>query len=352
MSAANPRTAETTMSNKPVSASACGLAPALVQSETASKEVPLPVIGKDSSALLSVSGLCKSFGGQAVVKDVAFQVGAGEVFALLGQNGAGKTTTIKMCVGLLSPDTGLIRIDGLDPQKNRGASAAMGALLEGNRNIYWRMTPFENLRYFGVLKGMTIAEASAQGHALLERFGLSGKSGQQVNQLSRGMMQKLAIAVAMLNRPRVLFLDEPTLGLDVGSVAQMLSIIRELASEGTAIVLTTHQLDIAEALSDRIAIVHRGRIVKTARTETLVREYSPFGYEIRLARPLSAETRMHIEERFGARVEGESVYLADEGERLYEVLQALRPAAVEHVGRRKADLTEIFLRLTGEQADA
>ncbi|MBN6111418.1 ABC transporter ATP-binding protein [Xanthomonas bonasiae] len=313
---------------------------------------PLAIAGASTSPLLAVSGLCKTFGNHAVVKDVSFEVGAGEVFALLGQNGAGKTTTIKMCVGLLSPDAGRIRINGLDPQKDRGAGAAIGALLEGNRNIYWRMTPFENLRYFGVLKGMSIAEASAQARALLERFGLSGRSRQQVHQLSRGMMQKLAIAVALLNRPRVLFLDEPTLGLDVGSVAQMLDIIRELAAEGSAIVLTTHQLDIAENLSDRIAIIHHGSVVKTSRTQELTREYSPFGYEICMAQALDADAKARLEGRFDARVVGEKVYLPDEGELLYEVLQALRPAAVEHVGRRKADLTEIFLRLTGEHVDA
>ena len=316
------------------------------------RERPLAIGDVHPTPLLAVSGLCKRFGDQAVVRDVSFDVEAGEVFAFLGQNGAGKTTTIKMCVGLLSPDAGRIRIGGLDPHKTRGAGNAIGALLEGNRNIYWRMTPLENLRYFGVLKGMSIAEATTQGRALLERFGLSGKSRQQVHQLSRGMMQKLAIAVAILNRPRVLFLDEPTLGLDVGSVAQMLEIIRALAAEGTAIVLTTHQLDIAETLSDRVAIIHHGRIVKTARTQALTREYSPFGYEIHLAQALDEETRLRIEGGFDARVDGDKVYLPDEGELLYEVLQALRPAAVEYVGRRKTDLTEIFLRLTGEQNDA
>lgn len=313
---------------------------------------PLVAGGSETTGLLAVSGLCKSFAGHQAVKDVSFGVEAGEVFAFLGQNGAGKTTTIKMCVGLLSPDAGTIRISGHDPQKTRIAATRFGALLEGNRNIYWRMSPYENLRYFGVLKGLSIGDASRSARRLLERFGLADKSRQQVHQLSRGMQQKLAIAVAMLNRPKVLFLDEPTLGLDVGSVAQMLELIRELAADGTAIVLTTHQLDIAEALSDRVAIIHQGRIVKMARTDALTREFSPFGYEIRLAGSLDATLQARLASDFGAHVESGRVYLPGDGENLYDALEALRPVPLESVGKCKTDLTQIFLRLTGEHDDA
>ncbi len=320
-------------------------------------QAPVPMTARELASthpdapgepMLVVSHLSKAFAGREVVSDVSFNVAAGEVFAFLGQNGAGKTTTIKMCSGLLSPDAGTIRINGLDPQKGSNAAAHIGALLEGNRNLYWRMTPLENLRYFGVLKGMTIADATTQGRMLLQRFDLD-PAHRQVQQLSRGMMQKLAIAVAMLNHPKVLFLDEPTLGLDVGSVAQMLKMIRVLAAEGTAIILTTHQLDIAEALSDRISIIHRGRIIKFAQTEALTREFSPSGFEIRLERELDADVQDRIERDFGAHAEGDTVYFAGDDERLYDVLQALRPAAIAHVGRRRADLTNIFLRLTGGQ---
>lgn len=313
---------------------------------------PLALAGSESPALLAVSGLRKSFAGNKVVDDVSFSVEAGEVFAFLGQNGAGKTTTIKMCCGLLSPDAGTVRIGGLDPQKTRSAATSFGALLEGNRNIYWRMTPYENLRYFGVLKGMSIADAADSALRLLDRFGLAGKRRSQVAQLSRGMQQKLAIAVAMLNRPKVLFLDEPTLGLDVGSVAQMLDLIRELAADGTAIVLTTHQLDIAEELSDRVAIIHEGRIVKLAETEALTREFSPSGFDIRLAGPVADELQARLAREFGARVDGETVYLPGDGDNLYELLERLRPTPLIAVERCRTDLTRIFMQLIGARADA
>jgi ABC-2 type transport system ATP-binding protein len=314
----------------------------------------LTAAGSETTDLLAVSGLCKSFAGKQVVKDVSFGVEAGEVFAFLGQNGAGKTTTIKMCVGLLSADAGTVRINGCDPQKTRNATTSFGALLEGNRNIYWRMTPYENLRYFGVLKGLSISAAAESASKLLHRFNLIDKKNQQVHQLSRGMQQKLAIAVAMLNSPRVLFLDEPTLGLDVGSVAQMLDLIRELAAEGTAIVLTTHQLDIAEELSDRVAIIHQGRIVKMARTNDLTREFSPSGYEIELGGTLEASLQQKLARDFGARVEENGrVYLpGEDGENLYGLLEALRPLPLQSVAKSRTDLTRIFLQLTGELADA
>jgi ABC-2 type transport system ATP-binding protein len=314
----------------------------------------LAIANCETTQLLTVSGLCKSFAGHQVVKDVSFDIRAGEVFSLLGQNGAGKTTTIKMCVGLLSPDAGTVRINGLDPQKTRSAATSFGALLEGNRNIYWRMTPYENLRYFGVLKGLSIGDAADSAGKLLHRFNLIDKKNQQVHKLSRGMQQKLAIAVAMLNRPKVLFLDEPTLGLDVGSVAQMLEIIRELAAEGTAIVLTTHQLDIAEELSDRVAIIHQGRILKMASTSDLTREFSPSGYEIQLGGVLEAGLREQLAKSFGAQFEEDGrIYLpGEDGANLYGLLEALRPLPLESVAKSRTDLTRIFLQLTGEQVDA
>ncbi|MBN5130263.1 ABC transporter ATP-binding protein [Stenotrophomonas maltophilia] len=318
---------------------------ALAQTQVARADTQLPVA---VAPVLQVSQLRKMFGSQRVVSDVSFEVAPGEVFALLGQNGAGKTTTIKMCCGLLSPDQGTVRINGYNPQSGAGAATQLGALLEGNRNLYWRMTPMENLRYFGVLKGMTVAGAVAQGSELLARFGLADKAHQQVQTLSRGMMQRLAIAVSMLSNPKVLFLDEPTLGLDVGSVAQMVDMIRALSASGVAIILTTHQLDIAEALSHRVAIMHQGEVIRIAQTEDLKREFSSAGYEIRLQHTVGDELRLHIEDALGGAVDGCDIRVPDEAD-LYAALEAIRPAPVERVRRCRSDLTTIFLRLTGGQ---
>ena len=138
------------------------------------------------------------------VRGVSLTIAAGEVLAFLGSNGAGKTTTIKMMAGLIKPDAGWVRIAGSDPHRNPAALQRLGAVLEGNRNLYWRLTPEENLEYFGVLKGLSRRAARKSGIELLERFGLLEKRRTPVQKLSRGMQQKLAIAVALVHQPQLL----------------------------------------------------------------------------------------------------------------------------------------------------
>ncbi len=302
---------------------------------------------------LLVENLRKSFGkGERVVNDVSFNVSAGEVFAFLGPNGAGKTTTIKMVAGLLVPDTGAVRIDGLDPHRDARAMTRLGSVLEGNRNLYWRMTAFENLRYFGVHKGMSMKAAGIAATALLERFGLTARRDAQVRNLSRGTQQKLAIAVTLMHQPKVLVLDEPTLGLDVAASLQVMEIIRELRAQGMAIVLTTHQLDVAEDLCDRVAIIRDGRIIKEASKAELIREFSPDGYEIELAEQLCDSRRDILLSDFGARIELGKVHLPGSVDRLYAALDVIKPLPVHSLGRSRVDFAEIFLRLTAEQKSA
>jgi ABC-2 type transport system ATP-binding protein len=303
--------------------------------------------------VLLVENLRKSFGKkERVVKDVSFHVDSGEVFAFLGPNGAGKTTTIKMVAGLLMPDTGAVRIDGLDPHRDGRAMTRLGTVLEGNRNLYWRMTPFENLRYFAVHKGMAVGAAASAADALLERFGLAPKRNVQVRNLSRGMQQKLAIAVTLMHSPKLLLLDEPTLGLDIAASLQVMEIIRELRAQGMAIVLTTHQLDVAENLCDRVAIMRDGQIIKEASKDELIREFSPDGYDIELAGELCASRRGILQTDFGARVESDKVHLPGGSERLYAALDVIKPVPVTSLAKARVDLAEIFLRLTAEQQSA
>ena len=215
--------------------------------------------------ILEAQTLKKSYPikGQAVlaVRDVSLNIAAGEVLAFLGPNGAGKTTTIKMIAGLILPDAGWVRIAGRNPHQDAKALRSLGAVLEGNRNLYWRLTAAENLEYFGVLRGLSRRVARQRGQTLLERFELTEKRTTVVQALSRGMQQKLAIAVSLIHDPQLLLLDEPTLGLDVEATQTVKTLVREIAAEGRAILLTTHQLDIAEELSDRVAIINQGKIV-------------------------------------------------------------------------------------------
>lgn len=280
------------------------------------------------------------------VNDVSLRVATGEVFALLGPNGAGKTTTIKMVSGLLLPNTGAVRINGLDPYADRQALRQIGSVLEGNRNLYWRMTARENLIYFGVLKGMTIAAARSRSLELLDRFELKVKQQVQVQKLSRGMQQRLAIAISMMHRPALLLLDEPALGLDAKSTQDIKLMVRELTDESVGVLLTTHQMNIAEELSDRIAIMKSGQIIQEGPTADLLREHVNDSYQIDLVDALDSDRIGKLEGRAEAQDGAHSVFVSGPPELLYEVLAILEPLAIRAVKRRDSDLGSIFLKLT------
>jgi ABC-2 type transport system ATP-binding protein len=278
---------------------------------------------------------------------VSLHAAAGEVLAFLGPNGAGKTTTIKMIAGLIEPDDGTVRIDGKDPARDPSALHAVGAVLEGNRNVYWRLTPAENLEYFGMLRGLSRAETRRRIGPLLERFDLTDKRDAVAQNLSRGMQQKLSIAVAFIHQPRLLLLDEPTLGLDVEAAESVKTLVREIAADGHAILLTTHQLDVAEELSDRVAIIRRGEIIAEEPARELIRRFSGQAYTLEYDGELSpaqleALRDMPIEIR-----DGHLDYLGTP-EGLWQVLEILKPLPLRRLAPEEADLTGVFLKLIRE----
>lgn len=281
------------------------------------------------------------------VKNVSLTILPGEVLAFLGPNGAGKTTSIKIMAGLIQPDAGWVRIAGSDPHRNPAALQKMGAVLEGNRNVYWRLTPEENLEYFGVLKGLSQREARKSGIALLERFSLLHKRRTPVQQLSRGMQQKLAIAVALVHQPLLLLLDEPTLGLDVEATEDVKVLVREIAASGCAILLTTHQLAIAEELSDKIAIIQKGEILAESPTKELIRQFSGTAYKIEMEATLDKVRIAELIE-IGADVEDEKIIYVSQSELLYQVFNILKPFPLNCVEKEQSDLTEIFLQIVRE----
>jgi ABC-2 type transport system ATP-binding protein len=278
------------------------------------------------------------------VKNVSLSIAPGEVLAFLGPNGAGKTTSIKMMAGLIQPDVGWVRIGGSDPHRNPEALQKLGAVLEGNRNVYWRMTPEENLEYFGVLKGLTRQEACKSGVALLERFGLLHKRRTPVQNLSRGMQQKLAFAVALVHQPLLLLLDEPTLGLDVEATEDVKILVREIAAAGCAILLTTHQLAIAEELSNRIAIIQQGEIFAEAPTQELIQKFSGTAYRIEIETTLDNARLVELE-TIGVDIEGKSIIYVSKDELLYQVFDVLKYQPIKCVEKEQADLTKVFLKI-------
>jgi ABC-2 type transport system ATP-binding protein len=303
-------------------------------------------------SLLEVEGLCKTFHTRrqtvAAVQGISLTLAPGEILAFLGPNGAGKTTTIKMISALIRPDAGSVRVLGKDPERDPSALRQVGAVLEGNRNTYWRLAPEENIEYFGVLKGLGRREAKRRAGELLERFGLGEKRGVPTQKLSRGMQQQVALAVALVHQPQLLLLDEPTLGLDVGAAERMKGMIREVTARGQSVLLSTHQLALAEELAGRVAIIHRGRIVTEEPTAQLLRRFSSEAYRIEVA-PHSNGFDAAALARLGASVKGDTIDYMGVPAGLYQVLELLRPTPIVRLEKVEASLTDVFLQLTGAQ---
>jgi len=219
---------------------------------------PAPAVPRSA---VELRGVRKSFGRTTVLEGLDLEVPHGAVFALLGPNGAGKTTTLNILCTLVAPDAGTATVNGYDVVRQAelvkasisvtGQSAAVDEVLSGE----------ENLRMIGRLSGLTGARARSRAAELLALFGLNDSARKRVATWSGGMRRKLDLAISMLRTPPVIFLDEPTTGLDTRSRQELWGMIRDLADDGTTVVLTTQYLEEADALADRIAILDRGRIV-------------------------------------------------------------------------------------------
>ncbi|MGF1480934.1 MAG: ABC transporter ATP-binding protein [Cyanophyceae cyanobacterium] len=303
---------------------------------------------------LEVSNLHKTYrySGKSIeaVRGISFSIAAGEVLAFLGPNGAGKTTSIKMIAGLVEPDSGWVKIADRDPHRYPQALRKLGAVLEGNRNLYWRLTCQENLEYFGVLRGMSRRAARQQGGHLLKRFGLQDKYRTPVRDLSRGMQQKVALAVALVHQPKLLLLDEPTLGLDVEASENVKELVKEIAAEGCAVLLTTHQLIVAEEISQRVAIMQSGKLVAVESTRELLRRFSGSTYIVEVAEALDEERTSQLQS-LGATVQNEQIIYPGNSAGLYQILAVLKPLPLLQVKQERADLTQVFLTLIREHRD-
>ena len=205
---------------------------------------------------LRLDGVVKRFGDFTAVDDLGFAVAPGEVYGFLGGNGAGKTTSLRMVLDILRPDAGSIAVLGRAP--GRANSAGLGFLPE-ERGLYRSMSAIDTIVYFGRLKGMGAADARREGIALLDRFGLGGFAKTTVDKLSKGMAQKVQLATAVVNAPELLILDEPFSGLDPVNQGLLEDEIRRAAGRGAAVVFSTHVMQHAERLCDRLLLLARGR---------------------------------------------------------------------------------------------
>ena len=215
----------------------------------------------DAAPALAITALRKTFGGAVAVDGLDLRVRAGELYALLGPNGAGKTTTLRMVTGLAKPDSGSIAVFGIDAAADPIAAKRMIAWLPDDPLLYDKLTPLEYLEFVAGLWGIGAAEAATRAEELLRMLGLWDERGQRCETFSRGMKQKAALAGALIHDPRLLILDEPLTGLDAGVARQVKDLLAARVAAGGTVILTTHILEVAERMADRIGIIARGRLV-------------------------------------------------------------------------------------------
>jgi len=220
-------------------------------------------------SLIEAEHLVKRFGDKVAVDDVSFSVHSGEIFGFLGPNGAGKTTTIKMIVGLLKPTSGTARVGGFDVQTQPIQAKAANGYVPDEPNLYSKLSGRELLRFVGDLYGLKPDLVTRRTDELMRLFDLTEASEDLVDSYSHGMQQKTSLAAALLHDPRVLILDEPTVGLDPKSARLIKDILHQIAGRGSAVMLSTHILEIAERMCDRIGIINKGHLVAVGTLDEL-----------------------------------------------------------------------------------
>lgn len=219
--------------------------------------------------MIVCDNLTKCFGSLTAVENISFRVKEGELFGFLGPNGAGKTTTIKMMCGLLKPTSGSVYIGGFDAQREPLKAKGILGYIPDNPFLYDKLTGREYLDFMADLYSIVLPDRRRRVDDLLRLFELEGKGNELIQGYSRGMRQKIALAGALIHTPKVIFLDEPTVGLDPKGSRMMQDILRELCRRGTTVFISTHILEIAEHMCDRAAIVNKGRVIALGTMEEL-----------------------------------------------------------------------------------
>ena len=296
------------------------------------------------------------------VNGVDLEIQRGEIFGLLGPNGAGKSTTIRMLCTLLEPTSGTARVNGFDvvTQAN-DVRRSLGTLLAGERSIYWKLTGRENLEYFAALYHIPQAIAKKRVEELIERMELKDRANELVEKYSTGMRQRVAIAKALLARPPILLLDEPTLGLDPQAARNLRELIAQLKQEGHTILLTTHYMEEADQLSDRIGIIDTGKVIALDTPEGLKRRID----QKEVIRLEVTGWQEYIGEKLRSLSEVSNLVARKQAEAdLWEVnlqsnnSRAVLPKLVESIGQNgtrlvnmnivKPSLEDVFIHLTGK----
>jgi ABC-2 type transport system ATP-binding protein len=281
-----------------------------------------------TEAAIRVEDVRKRFGGVQAVDGLSFHVAPGEVFGLLGPNGAGKSTTIGMICGLIRPDEGFVEIGGGSPGA-AGVRTALGVAPQPLA-IYEALTARENLHFFGKLYGLRARERSERARELLDFVGLTERGGDRAGGFSGGMKRRLNLACAMMHDPRILLLDEPTAGVDPQSRNSLFEAVERLRNEGRAVIYTTHYMEEAQRLCDRVGVIDRGRMLDVGTVDELIKRHG--------GRPSVVIERARGEERI-------------ETDKPLAEIERVLAAEDRALGVRveRANLETVFLNLTGRK---
>lgn len=290
-----------------------------------------------------------------VLNGISFQIQSGEIIGVLGENGAGKTTLIKTMMKLLEIDEGKIEYANKDIRNipNKKYYSMVASVLEGNRNLYWYLSGYENILYFCSLKKLKIKSVQNEIEFYLKEFELYDAKDKCVGKYSRGMQQKLSIIIALLGNPQVLFLDEPTLGLDVQTKKKVLGILKKLARQkNVTIIITSHQLDIIDLLVDKLLVLKNGKIFYEGDPYLFKEMYSENRYTISVI----AENIDRYFEKYEYTKEDKRVnlYLKNMNkDSIFQVISELYDRGYEIIEMKKdtADLEEIMLRFLEKEGD-
>ena len=299
---------------------------------------------------IEVRGLTRTFGSFTAVDGIDLCVEQGELLALLGPNGAGKTTTIRMLCCLLRPTHGSIRVMGYDTAEDPIEVKRRIAVSPQETAIAEHLNSWENLRLMAGLHGLDSARTEKRSAELLEMMALTGRADERVKKYSGGMKRRLSIAMALVSEPEVLFLDEPTIGLDPQSRRAMWEYIDDLKRK-TTIVLTTHYLEEADALADRIAVVDEGRVVALGTPDELKADIAGQGATVVEAKDLTSEAIEVLRSMYPVvRISGDRIEIEGDNVQLHDIEDALRPRGVlvEASYKKRVSLDDVFLELTGK----
>lgn len=310
---------------------------------------------RDTEPAVVTDGLVKTFGTHRAVDGIDLRVEPGEIFGVLGPNGAGKTTMLRMLATLLGIDGGSARLFGVNVAKQPHIVRQLVGVTGQYASVDENLTAIENLWLFGKLHGLRSAEARRRADDLLARFGLSDAARRKISQFSGGMRRRLDLAASLITRPPLIFLDEPTTGLDPRTRGQMWDTIRGLVADGCTVLLTTQYLEEADQLADRVAVIDQGRKVAEDTPEALKTAVGDSTLQLELDDPgqlenaVEAMRRMVSEEPVPTPERSRVTLPIENADTATDVLLALRSAgiSVASVNVAKPSLDEVFLALTG-----